>query len=136
MLEDVAFVKQLSVWLPEIVTEVFLLGVVPGAFAFPAAGFLKLLPGVWALGVGIAVVLFLHGYYLTRALLGLLWRNEIWWLYSTIAVAVFLVNTDVVFLRGRPDFSPEGRALEAPFLACGACVVFGCTSLSSRFLRR
>ena len=61
MLEDVAFVKQLAVWLPEILTEAFLLGVVLGAFAFPAAEFLKLLPGVWALGVGVGVVLFLHG---------------------------------------------------------------------------
>jgi len=132
----VLFVKRLTVWLPEILTETFLLGIVLGALALPTADFVRLLPGVYAWGLAVGVVLFFQGYYLTRAFFGLVWRSHVWWRYSTIAVALFVVHTHIVFLLGKPDFSPEGRALELPFLACGACVVFGCTSFSGRCLRK
>jgi hypothetical protein len=48
----------------------FLLGIVLGAFAFPAGDFVRLFPGVWALGLAVGVVLFFHGYYVTRAFVG------------------------------------------------------------------
>jgi hypothetical protein len=133
----VLYVKRLAVWLPEILTETFLLGIVLGVLALPAADFVRLLPGMYAWGIAVGVVLFFQGYYLTRAFFGLVWRSHIWWRYSTIAVALFVLHTHVVFLLGRSDFfSPEARALELPFLACGTCVVFGCTSLSSRYLQK
>lgn len=130
------FVKRLAVWFPEILTETFLLGIVLGVLAVPAADFVRLLPGVYAWGLAVGVVFFYQGYYLTRAFFDLVWRSHVWWRYSTIAVALFVVHTHIVFLLGKPDFSPEGRALEVPFLACGACVVVGCTSLSGKCLRK
>jgi hypothetical protein len=132
----VLFVKRSAVWLLEILTETVLLGVLLGALTLPAADFVKLLPGFYAWGLAVCLVLFFSGYYLTRALFGLVWRSQIWWLYSTIAIGLFVVHTHIVFLLGRPDFSPEGRALELPFLACGAGVVFSCTSISSWCFRR
>jgi hypothetical protein len=132
----VLFLKRLAVWLPEILAETLLLGILLGVLALPWTEFVRLFPGLYVWGLAVAVFLFFDGYYATRAFVGLVWRSHVWWRYSTIAATLFVVHAHIVFLLERPTFSPEGRALELPFLACGVCVVFGCTALSGGCLRK
>jgi hypothetical protein len=126
--------KRLAVWLLEALAGAFLLGGLLGALSLP--NFLKLLPGVWALGLGVAAILFIHGYYLTTALFGVVWRSEKIWLYPAIAAALFVIHVHVAFVRLKPDISSQGKATELPFLAGGACIVAGCAFVGNWLLRK
>lgn len=126
--------KRLAVWSLEALTATFLLGVLFGAVTLP--NFISLLPGVWALGLGIGAVLFLHGYYLTTALFGVVWRSHRSWLYPAIAATLFVIHTHIVFVRLKPDITQEGRATELPFLTGGACIVFACAFAGNWLLRK
>ncbi len=119
--------KRLGVWLLEALVGVFLLGGLFGALSSPnLSTLISLLPGVWALAFGVGSILFLHGYYLTTALFGVVWRSQRSWLYPAIAATLFVTHAYIVFLRLKPDISSSGRAAEFPFLAGGACIVFSC----------
>lgn len=119
--------KRLVVWLLEAITAALLLGALFGALSSPdLSNFFSILPGVWALALGISAVLFLHGYYLTMALAGVFWRSRKLWLYPPIAATLFLVHTHIIFFRLHSDLSSLGRATELPFLVGGACIVFAC----------
>jgi hypothetical protein len=129
--------KRLVVWFLEALTATFLLGVLFGALSSPdLSTFVSLLPGVWALAFGVGAVLFLHGYYVTTALLGVFWRSRKSWLYPSIAAALLVIHTRIVFFRLTPDLSSSGRAAELPFLVGGACIVFASTFVGSYFLQK
>src|ERR1700733_4493956 len=125
--------KRLVVWLLESLVGAFLLGGLLGALSVPH--FISLLRGVWAVALGVAAILFLHGYYLTTALFGVVWRSERWWLYPSIAATLFILHTHIVFFRLRSDLSSEGRASGVPFLAGGACIVLVCALVGGRVVR-
>jgi hypothetical protein len=90
---------------------------------------------MWALAFAIAVVLFLHGYYVTRAFIGLAWRGHKW-SYPAIATALFVVHMYIAIARSRSDLTPFAQAKEVPFLIGGACIVFVCAFFSDICLRK
>lgn len=118
----------------ELSIEAFLLGTFLGALVLPH--FIRLIAGIWALALAVAVVLFLHGYYLTRALFGVAWRSETRWAYPVLAASLFVLHMHFAFVRLKPDMSPMGRATELPFLVGGACIVFACALAGDWLLRR
>jgi hypothetical protein len=126
--------KQLVVWSLESLVGVFLLGGLLGAISLP--DFIRLLPGVCALALGVGAVLFMHGYYLTTALFGVVWRSQRSWVYPAIAATLFVIHTHIVYLRLEPDISSLGKATEAPFVVGGACIVFACASAGNWCLRK
>ena len=114
--------KRLLVWVLEVLAEAFLLGTLLGALLFP--NFFNLISGVWALALAVAAVLVLHGYYLTRALFGVVWRSQIPWLYPAIAAALFVTHMHIAIVRSKRDLTPFAQATEFPCLVGGACIVF------------
>ncbi|HWH59979.1 MAG TPA: hypothetical protein VN682_20285 [Terriglobales bacterium] len=74
----------------------------------------------WKFGVIVAVILFVHGYYVTTALVGVVWPTRRWWLYLAIAAALLIIHTRLIFLHGGADLTPEARAIELPFALVGA----------------
>jgi hypothetical protein len=129
--------KRLAVWLLEALAATLLFGVLFGALSSPDLDtFISLLPGVWALAFGVGVILFLHGYYLTTALAGVVWRSQKLWLYPVTAATLFVIHTHIVFFRLKPDLSSSGRAAELPFLVGGACIVFACALAGNWLLRK
>ena len=128
--------KRVTVWLLEALVTTLLLGTLFGVLSSPdLSTFINLLPGVWALAFGVGAILFLHGYYLTTALAGVVWRSEKPWLYPAIAATLFVIHTHIVFFRLKPDLSSSGRAAELPFLVGGACIVFACAFTGNWLLR-
>lgn len=116
--------KRTIVTLMEVVAEAVLLGCLMGALiANPVDPFLY---GVLGSILALPVVLFLHGYYLTRVLAGVVVRGRRSWAYPALAALLFLIHTHVVFVRLGPDMSALGKAEELPFLAGGVCIVFAC----------
>jgi hypothetical protein len=127
--------KRLTVWVLEALFTAVLLGGLLAALSSPdLSTFISVLPGVWALAFGVGAILFLHGYYLTTVLAGVVWRSQKLWLYPTIAATLFLIHTDIVFLRLKPDLSSSAEQrsfhsslvvrasfLLAPLLAIGFC---------------
>lgn len=127
--------KRLAVWLLERLAEAFLLGALLGALTVLSfANLIRLLPGVWVLPLAVGTVLFLHGYYVTTALFGIVWRSQRWWLYPAITATLFVIHTYIIFFRLKPDLSSSGRAIELPFEAGGASIVFACTFVGGWFL--
>ena len=126
--------RRLVVWLLEAFAQAFLLGGLLGALVLP--DFISLLPGVWALALAVGVVLFLHGYYLTTALFGVVWRSQRSWVYPAIAATLFAIHMHIVFVRGKRDLTALARASELPFLVGGGCIVFACAFAGNWFLRK
>jgi hypothetical protein len=125
--------KRIAAWLLEILVEGLLFGFLLGALTLP--DFVSLLYGVWALGLVVGVVLFLNGYYITKALFGLVWKGQRSLLYPATAAALFVIHMYIVYVRVKPDMSGLARVI-IPFQIGGACVVFGCTFLSGWLLRK
>jgi len=126
--------KRLVVWFLESFAEACLLGGLLGALLFP--NFISVLRGVWPLALAVGILLFVHGYYLTTALFGVVWRSERLWLYPAIAATLFVIHMQIAFVRLQPDMSGGGRAMGLPFQVGGACIVFACTFVGSRLLRK
>ena len=125
--------KRLAVWFLEILVEGLLFGFLLGALTLP--DFISLLPGMWAMGLAVGVVLFMNGYYVTKVLFGLAWKGQKSWLYPAIAAALFVGHMYVAYLRMKPDMSGLPRVI-VPFQIVGACIVFACTFLSGWLLRK
>lgn len=126
--------KRLAVWLLERSGEALFLGIL---FGYLLLHNLKtLFPDALKFGVIVAVVLFMHGYYATTALAGVVFRSRRWWLYPAIAAALLVIHTCLIFLHGDTDLTPEMRAAELPFVLIGACIVFACSLAGGRVLER
>jgi hypothetical protein len=122
--------KRLAVWLLQVLSEALLFGCLLGALVSSQIG---LLYGVIGSALAVPVVLFLHGYYLTRALAGLVWRSQKPWLYPAIAATLFVTHIHIAIVRSRSDLTPEARAMELPFLAGGASIVLLARWLAAGF---
>ena len=133
--------KRLAVWLLERLAEACLLGGLLGYLlslgsADERLTLRHLIADFWVFGLAVAFILFLHGYYLTTALVGLLWRSAETWTYPIITPALFVFHTHVVFMHAGSDFTPEARAMEFPFELAGAGIVFFCALIGSSVLKR
>jgi len=135
-------VKRIVVWLLERLLEACILG---GLFMYlcvrtgadlPRGTFTSLWNEVWVFGAVVAFLLFVHGYYITTAIFGVLWRSPRLWVYPTITVALFALHTHIIFLRGKPDLTHEARAMEPPFIGCGALIVFACSCIGGEALKK
>ena len=127
-------IKRIIVLFFELLAEAFLLGTLLGVLLLP--NFIHLITGIWALALAVAVVLFLTGYYVTRAFFGFVWRSQKSWLYPAIATALFGAHLHFAVARSKSDLTPLARATEVPFLVGGACIVFTCAFAGNCFLRR
>ncbi len=116
-------IKRTTVLLVELTSEVLLLGCLLGALVSSKIGFLY---GAGGSVLAVPVVLFLHGYYLTRAFFGAVWRSQTPLAYPATAAALFVAHMYFAFVRLNPDMSSFARATELPFLAGGASIVFAC----------
>jgi hypothetical protein len=115
--------KRLVVWLIEVLVEGLLLGCLLGALVSSQIGVLN---GMLGSVLAVPVVLFLNGYYLTRALAGVAWMSQKPWLYPVTAAVVFVAHVHYVVARSRSDLTLFAQAKELPFLIGGACIVFAC----------
>jgi hypothetical protein len=125
-------IKRTTVLLCELIAEALLLGCLLGAFVSNQIGFFY---GAIGSVLAVPLILFLHGYYLTRAFVGVIPRSQKWWAYPALASALFVAHMHFAFVRLKP-VSPRGRAIELPFLASGACAVFACAFAGNWLLRR
>jgi hypothetical protein len=121
------------VWLMEVLVEALLLGVLLGILVSSQIG---LFNGVIASVLAVPVILFLHWYYITRAFFGVVWRSQTPWLYPAIAAALFVAHMYVALARAKSDLSSFAQAMEPPFLAGGACIVFACAFGGNWLLRK
>ena len=69
------------------------------------------------------------GYLFTTGLFGVVWRSPIPWVYPAIAVALFIAHVQF-FATGWTAHT------KVPVQVGGACIVFACTFLGTRSLRK
>ena len=116
--------KRVSVVLLEITAESLLLGGLFSLLLIP--GHMNSFIAVVISPLPVIVVLYLHGYYLTRPLIGIAWGAKKSWLYAGVAAVLFSIHMSVAIARLWPDISPEGRGAALPFLAGGTAIIFSC----------
>lgn len=89
-------VKRLTIWLVETFLQAVLLGLVlTGLFGYDRHAFGKSL-GLYV--SGILLLSFTTGYLLTTAIARGAWRSQNFWSYSAIAVALFLIHSQIFFV--------------------------------------
>ena len=115
--------KRIVVLIVEVLAEALLLGCLLGTLVSNQIGVLN---GMIGSVLAVPVVLFLNGYYLTRALAGVAWVSQKPWLYPATAAAVFVAHIHFVVARSRSDLTLFAQETELPFLVGGACIVFVC----------
>jgi hypothetical protein len=126
-------IKRTMVLLVELAAETLLFGCVLGALASNQIGFRY---GFVGSVIAVPVLLYLHGYYLTRVFFGVIWRSQTRWAYPALAAALFVAHMSFAFFGLRSDTNPVPWAIEVPFIAGGACVVFACAFAGNWLLRR
>jgi hypothetical protein len=123
-------IKRLAIWLLETLLEVVLLapalmilfGHNPHAVGRSLVGY----------AAGIVLLSFTTGYLLTTAVARAAWRGQKWWSYSTLAVALFLIHSQIFFVISGGSTRSDRLLIQL----AGSCVVFVCTFLGSLVLRR
>lgn len=126
-------VKRTITLLTELVAEVLLLSCLLSALLSNTIAFRNAAIGF---AIALPVILFLHGYYLTRAFVGVVWRSQTLWAYPALAAPLFVAHMYFAFVRLKPDMSQRAKATELPFLAGGACIVFACAFVGNWLLLR
>lgn len=119
--------------LVELIAEALLLGCLLGVLV---AGQTGLLYGVVGSALAVPLVLFLHGYYLTRTVASIALRLQARWLYPVLTAALFVAHMYFALARSKSDLTPFAHEKELPFLAFGAGIVFACALLGDRLLRK
>lgn len=114
----------IAVVLAEMISEAALLGVLFGLLTIP--GSMGTPTGSLAGIISVVAVLFLHGYYFTRPLCGILWTGRKSWVYASVSALLFVIHTGVAVLRLRPSFTPEAVQKAPVFIVLGAVAVFSC----------
>jgi hypothetical protein len=122
--------KRLAVWFAETSLEALLLGLtLISVFGYDQHGLGRSL-GLYV--SGIVLLSFTTGYLLTTAVARGAWRGRQWWSYSGIAVALFLIHSQVFFVVSGGSTRPEKLSMQI----AGACIVFACTFAGTLALRR
>jgi hypothetical protein len=122
--------KRLIVWFIETFFEAMLLGLaLIGLFGYDQQAFGK----SFAFSVSAILRLsFTTGYLLTTAIARGAWKGQRWWSYSAIAVALFLVHSQIFFLVSGGSTRAEKLSMQI----AGACIVFACTLAGTFALRK
>ncbi|MGB0123581.1 MAG: hypothetical protein WBP63_09130, partial [Silvibacterium sp.] len=81
---------------------------------------------------GIVLLSFTTGYLLTTAVARGAWRGQKWWSYSAIAVALFLIHSEIFFVISGGSTRPEQFSMQT----AGVLVVFVSTVAGSWVLRK
>ncbi|MGE0405501.1 MAG: hypothetical protein AB7O65_04310 [Candidatus Korobacteraceae bacterium] len=115
----------MAVWLAEVLVEAVLFSCFLGVLVSSQTGFFN---GIIGSVLAVPVILFINGYYLTRALAGVAWRSGSQWLYPLLAAAVFMGHVYFAVSNSTGSFTPLARAAVIPFLTGGTCIVFACAS--------
>src|SRR3954452_5495606 len=114
--------KRLVVWFVETSSEAVLLGLaLIGFFGYDQHAFGRSF-GLYV--SGILLVTFTTGYLLTTAIARGAWIARQWWSYSAVAVALFLVHSQIFFVLSGGSTRAEKLSMQI----AGACIVFACTS--------
>ena len=122
--------KRLAVWFLETLFEAMLLGLaLIVLFGYDQHAFGKSL-GLYV--SGILLMSFTTGYLLTTAVARGAWRGQEWWSYSVIAVALFLVHSEIFFVVSGGSTRSEKLSMQM----AGACIVFACTFVGTLVLRK
>ena len=134
--------KRTLVWLVERLLEAGMLGALftvlinQNSDVALRSGYGNLFADVWVFGVVVAVLLFVHGYYITTAITGVFWRSKKPWVYATTTAILFALHTHIIFLRGKPDFTREAKLMELPLVVGGLLIVFMCSFAGSEAFKR
>lgn len=134
--------KRALVWLIERLIEASMIGalftvlIARNSDITFRSGHPNLFADVWIFDVVVAVMLFVHGYYITTAIVGVFWRSKNVWAYAAATAALFALHTHIVFLHGKPDFTLEARAMEIPLVVGGMPIAFLCSFSGSEVLKR
>lgn len=126
-------IKRVGVLSIELISEAVLLGCLLGILV---AGQIGLVYGIVGSVLAVPVILFLHAYYLTRSLAGVILRIRTRWVYPTTVTALFVIHMSFALARSKSDLTPFARATELPFLTIGACIVFACAFAGDRLLSK
>ena len=122
--------KRLAVWFLETLFEAMLLGLVLiGLFGYDQHALGKSL-GLYV--SGILLLSFTTGYLLTTAIARGAWKGQGWWSYSAVAVALFLVHSQIFFVVSGGSTRSEKLSMQM----AGACIVFACTFVGTLALRK
>jgi hypothetical protein len=116
--------KRFATTLIEIASEALLLGILFVLLVVPAQEMSLSVILVSALPV--VVVLFLHGYYFTRPILGMLWNDKFPIVYGACAATLYSIQMYIAFARLKQDMRPEAASKVLPLLLGGAAIVFTC----------
>ena len=114
--------KRFAMTLLEIGTEALFLGILFVFLIVPTREMSFSVVLVSALPV--ILVLFLHGYYLTRPVLGMLWNDKFPTFYGACAAILYSIQMYIAFARLKPDMRPEAVNKALPLLLGGAAIVF------------
>jgi hypothetical protein len=122
--------KRLVIWLLETPLEVVLLALAlmilfghnPHAVGKSLVGY----------ATGIVLLSFTTGYLLTTAIARGVWKGQKWWSYSALAIALFLIHSEIFFVISGGSTRPEQFSMQT----AGVLVVFASTVTGSLLLRR
>jgi hypothetical protein len=125
--------KRAAVVLAALTSEAVVLGILFGFLTIPESMGIQ---SALIATLPVVVVLFLHGYYFTRPLCGMIWSGTRPWLYAGVAALLFVVHTVVAVIRLYPSFTREAQVRAPVFIAVGAAMVFTCAWLERQVLAR
>jgi hypothetical protein len=123
------FLRRVGVVAAELVAEALLLGLLLAVLLVPT--------NIDALAVGsfpVVLVLFLHGYYFTRPVLGLVWSGVKRPVYGLLASVLFIVHMGIGYARLKPDMRQVRTGTVLTFFAAGAVIVFACAVIGHGWL--
>lgn len=122
--------KRLTVWFGETSTEVLLLGLALIAlFGHDQHAFGR---SLLAYSTGLVLFSFTTGYLFTTAIARGVWRGGSWWSYPAVALALFIIHSEIFFVLSGGSTRPEQFSMQV----AGALVVFACTVIGTLLLRR
>jgi hypothetical protein len=122
-------IRRLGITALELLAEAIFLGLLFGLLLAPS--------NFNALAVGslpVVLMLFLHGYYFTRPLVGLLWKRGNYWIYGLIASILFIGHMGIGYARLRPDMRQVSSWIVVTFFVVGCAIVFVCAVMGHRWL--
>lgn len=133
LVKTVAFLARVGIVISELISEAVLLGILLALVLAPRTFNATAL---WVAPLPVTLVLYLHGYYLTRPILGLLWGGRRVGLYSLTASALFAIHMLIGYLRLRPDMKQVSQWTVLAFFAGGTTIVFVCALIGHHWLAR
>ena len=117
----------------EMGSEAVLLGIFFALLVVPTREMSWLVLCVSALPV--IFVLFFHGYYVTRPILGTLWKNPRPAAYGASAAVLYVIHMYIAIALSKSDLTPEAASKALPLLLGGAAIVFVCALIGRLQLR-